>query len=89
MDHLITNGTHVKTIRILSGTDFTVPNNRRPNAEGYVCGYSDSHGLCYKVIHVADELPAWYNPEELVPCRSTIAPIAIPSAIRRIIWNIK
>ncbi len=33
--------------------------------EGYVNHVSDSHGLCYRVLHCELGVEAWYNHEEL------------------------
>jgi hypothetical protein len=43
---------------------------QKPGATGYIIGYSDSHGLCYKVRHRVDGSTAYYNPEDLTIIKS-------------------
>jgi len=39
--------------------------SKKPGFRGRVVGHSDSHGLCYHVVH-DDGTDAWYDPSELV-----------------------
>ncbi len=38
--------------------------NRKWGASGKIIGHSDSHGLCYKVLH-EDGTEGYYDPSEL------------------------
>jgi hypothetical protein len=59
------NGTKVRTCSVLTARSLAAVEHRRGGDDGFVIGHSDSHGLCYHVIH-PDNTTAWYNPEELV-----------------------
>jgi hypothetical protein len=62
------NGTAVKTIRPeIESKDWAAEalECRRWGVVGKIVGYSDSHGLCYRVEH-ADGTDGWYESRELV-----------------------
>jgi hypothetical protein len=64
VDQKLEIGTRVKT-RKLGKRDFSfIANRRRINGAGIITGYSDSHGLCYRVLH-DNETEAYYDPDEL------------------------
>ena len=57
-------GTKVKTKK-LGPRDFTkIANRLRCGGPGIITGYSDAHGLCYRVFHDNEE-EAYYDPDEV------------------------
>lgn len=52
-------------VKELIGDDFVTPNSRKAGVYGYIVGHSNSHGLCFGVMHNDDGEVAWYNPDEL------------------------
>lgn len=60
------NGTRVGTVQVRTIRGFTIKGNakKRFGRSGLVADYSDSHGLCYEVVH-KDGSRAWYDPLEL------------------------
>ena len=64
------NGTKVKTVKTEpEATDWTkeaLAGCRQWEITGEIIAYSDSHGLCYEVLHYRDGTSGWYNPEELI-----------------------
>lgn len=63
-------GKLVKTAARLTGGDYTEEGKKRrkTNAHGAIVDYSNSHGLCYGVIH-SDGVVAWYDADELTENR--------------------
>ena len=63
---MITNGTRVRTAEALDARDFTqeTQQRRRPGCQGTIIGYSNAHGLCFKVRH-DDGVEAHYDEDEL------------------------
>lgn len=62
-------GTQVRTAANIERRDYTYEAHalRRPGVLGLVIGASDSHGLCYKVMHLSDKSEAWYDPDQIAP----------------------
>jgi hypothetical protein len=75
-------GTRVTTADKLDGRDYAADARlaRRPAADGAIVGSSDSHGLCYKVLH-EDGTEAYYDPDELL---SEGVPLSVDHAVDEI-----
>lgn len=58
-------GQPVQVVGELEPRDFQQPRRGQPNASGVITRHSDSHGLCFEVLH-KDGSTAWYDPDELI-----------------------
>lgn len=85
MSDRLPQGTRIRTVWVTNVRGFTqdAQNAKRFGEEGCIVGVSDSHGLCYRVIH-KDGWAAWYDPTELdVISKPDFQPRPTPKTVRR------
>ena len=57
-------GKHVRTTKDAGATDWVCPRNCQWGVEGTILRHSNSHGLCFLVLHT-DGTEEWYDADEL------------------------
>ena len=62
---MLKSGTLVRTWQDSGADDWIGRTNCQWGMLSRIVRHSDSHGLCYLVVHIHDDTEEWYNPEEL------------------------